>query len=109
MEIAAQKTTDGVTLRVLDSRIDAAATITFKERMRELLSRLEGPVLLDLAKVDFIDSSGLGAIVGVHKTLATTRGLTLTNLTPAVAQVFRLTHLDEVIAIAPSPEAFHAR
>ena len=52
---------------VEETRIDAAAAIQFKDAMRTETE--EGPdrVILDLSIVDFIDSSGLGAIVASMK------------------------------------------
>ena len=42
-------------LRVDDSRIDASVAIAFKDRFRDLVSGSSGDVILDLAKVDFLD------------------------------------------------------
>ncbi len=77
-------------------RIDAAMAIQFKEEMRN--QTLEGPerVILDLSQVDFIDSSGLGAIVAAMKQLGDGRKLDLAGLTPTVEKVFRLTRMDTV-------------
>lgn len=83
-------------------RIDAAMAIQFKEDMRT--ETLEGPdrVVLDLSKVDFIDSSGLGAIVASMKQMGGKRRLDLAGLTPTVDKVFRLTRMDTVFALFPT-------
>ena len=73
--------------------------------MRELTQGGDGPVILDLSRVDFIDSSGLGAIVAVMKFLAPARQLQLAALTPNVGRVFHLTRMDSVFpihSVAPS-------
>ncbi|NIZ12958.1 STAS domain-containing protein [Phaeobacter sp. HF9A] len=77
-------------------RIDAAMAIQFKEDMRSETE--DGPerVILDLSNVDFIDSSGLGAIVAAMKQLGAARKLDLAGLTPMVDKVFRLTRMDTV-------------
>jgi anti-sigma B factor antagonist len=91
---------DGVhVIRVRDCRIDAAAAIRFKDRMRDLSGELLGRCILDLTRVDFIDSSGLGAIVTVMKFLAPTCRLELAAPTPMVDRVFRMTRMDEVFVI----------
>ncbi|MBK0326269.1 STAS domain-containing protein [Rhodobacteraceae bacterium F11138] len=84
------------------NRIDAAMAIQFKEDMR--LQTEAGPdrVILDLSQVDFIDSSGLGAIVAVMKQLDDGRRLDLAGLTPSVSKVFRLTRMDTVFKLFPS-------
>jgi len=105
MEITSQ---DGNGVRVVtvqDARIDAAVAIRFKDRMREVTADTSGRVILDLAAVDFIDSSGLGAIVAAMKQLGGTRRLELSGLSPGVDRVFRLTRMDSVFVIHDSAEA----
>lgn len=87
---------------VCEDRIDAAAAIQFKERMREVTRPPSDRVLLDLSQVAFLDSSGLGAVVGVMKLLGTARKLELAGLTANVAKVFRLTRMDTVFTIHPT-------
>ena len=89
---------------VMEDRIDAACAIQFKERMRDLTQTADGRVVLDLARVMFLDSSGLGAIVAVKKLLAPDRVLELSSLTPTVEKVFRLTRMDTIFTIHPSHE-----
>jgi anti-sigma B factor antagonist len=89
---------------VMEDRIDAASAIQFKELMRELTQTADGRVVLDLARVMFLDSSGLGAIVAVKKLLAPDRVLELSSLTPTVEKVFRLTRMDTIFTIHPSHE-----
>jgi anti-sigma B factor antagonist len=93
-----------ISVTVLEDRIDAATAIQFKEKMRD--ATLAGPVrvVLDLARVQFLDSSGLGAIVAVKKLLGPDRALELSGLTPTVEKVFRLTRMDSIFTIHPSLE-----
>ena len=56
--------TDGAQIvKVNAERIDAAMAIQFKEDMRGMTGAGGTRFVLDLAQVDFIDSSGLGAVV----------------------------------------------
>ena len=77
-------------------RIDAAIAIQFKEDMRSETETGPDRVILDLSSVEFIDSSGLGAIVAAMKQLDDHRKLDLAGLTPTVDKVFRLTRMDTV-------------
>ena len=86
-------------LRVDENRIDASVAIAFKDRFRDLVSGSSGDVILDLARVDFIDSSGLGAIVAARKLLGGDRKLELAGLTPAVDKVMTLTRMHTVFPI----------
>ena len=86
-------------LKVDENRIDASVAIAFKDRFRDLVSGSSGDVILDLARVDFIDSSGLGAIVAARKLLGGDRKLELAGLTPAVDKVMTLTRMHTVFPI----------
>lgn len=86
---------------VTDERIDAAVAIQFKDMMRGLTDGGPAQVLLDLSRVTFLDSSGLGAVVAAMKQLGPDRSLELAGLTPAVQKVFRLTRMDTVFTIHP--------
>jgi anti-sigma B factor antagonist len=84
---------------VKEPRLDAAIAIAFKDRMRELAEDSPERVILDLAAVEFLDSSGLGALVSVMKFLAPARRLELAGVHGAVAKVLRLTRMDRVFTI----------
>ena len=92
-------------LKVDENRIDASVAIAFKDRFRDLVSGSSGDVILDLARVDFIDSSGLGAIVAARKLLGGDRKLELAGLTPAVDKVMTLTRMHTVFPIHVDVEA----
>ncbi len=94
-------TTTGETqvITVQADRIDAAIAIQFKEDMRNQTDGGAGRVVLDLSDVEFIDSSGLGAIVASMKQLGDHRRLDLAGLHPFVEKVFRLTRMDTVFRL----------
>jgi anti-sigma B factor antagonist len=109
MNLSTSEAEGATVIRVGEDRIDAAVAIQFKDAMRELTGGAHGRVVLDLGRVAFIDSSGLGAIVSDLKFLAPERRLELAALTPNVERVFRLTRMNEVFHILPSsPGADHA-
>ena len=88
-----------VVIKVLEPRIDAAIAIQFKEKVRELAAGDAGRVVLDMKAVEFLDSSGLGAIVAAMKQLGESRKLELASLSHTVDKVFRLTRMDTVFKI----------
>ena len=89
----------GLIARVNESRIDAAVAIQFKDAMRDVVAMPSDRVILDLSQVQFLDSSGLGAVVAVMKLLEAGRPLQIAGLTPTVEKVFRLTRMDRVFTI----------
>lgn len=96
MQVTLGRAGDALVISVLESRLDAAVAITFKDIVRDLTTTQGSPVILDLSRVDFIDSSGLGAVVGVMKLLGPDRPLEIAGLTPNVRKLFRLTRMDTV-------------
>ncbi len=93
-------TTEGArkVVTVNEPRIDAAVAVAFKEAMRN--ETREAPyVILNLEQVQFIDSSGLGAIVAAMKAMGSPRAMALAGLTPTVDKVFRLTRMDSVFPV----------
>ena len=87
---------------VEEARIDAVIATRFKDRLREIVLRGRKPVRLDMRRVDFMDSSGLGAMIAVRKALPESLPLVLEGLTPNVERVFRLTRMDSVFDITPA-------
>lgn len=90
---------------VEEDRIDAAVAVPFRERLMELSH--DGPrrIVLDLKSVGFLDSSGLGAIVGAKNALGPDRLLDLAIPKPPVEKVFRMTRMDRVFRIYPDANA----
>jgi anti-sigma B factor antagonist len=99
MQIAARPHGAALLVEVGESRIDAAIAIQFKEAMRAAVTDGDGPVVLDLSNVQFLDSSGLGALVALLKMLGRERPLELACLQPTVAKVLRLTRMDTIFTI----------
>jgi len=90
---------NGLLITVASARIDASGAIQFKDQMRELTASGPARVVLNLEQVEFVDSTGLGAIVASMKQLATGQVLELAALNSAVDKVFRLTRMDTVFTI----------
>ena len=54
-------------LNVQAERIDAAAAIQFKDLMRRALTQSLQRKIIDLERVNFINSTGLGALISLQK------------------------------------------
>lgn len=99
MKINSQSRDQALIVEVHEPRLDAAIAVQFKDHMRELTDGNDDRVILDLSGVDFMDSSGLGAVVASMKQLAAGRKMELAGLTPTVQKVFQLTRMDSVFTI----------
>jgi len=102
MELSFEDIGDLRVIKAQEDRIDAAVAIQFKDRMRELTDSGPARLLLDLSRVAFLDSSGLGAVVAAFKQAAPERQLELAGLSPTVEKVFKLTRMDSVFTIHAS-------
>ena len=105
MQMTCTEAENALVVTVKDQRIDAAVAVRFKDNMQELTSHPSERVILDMQNVEFLDSSGLGAVVGSMKQLGRERRLDLAGLNPTVEKVFRITRMDRVFRIFPSTEA----
>ncbi len=96
-------------LTLLDPRIDAAGAVAFKEKVRAAIQGFGGRVVLDMERIEFLDSSGLGALVGVMKMLGGGRRLELAACGTVVRKVLTLTRMDSVFVLhATSADATRA-
>lgn len=102
MNLYAEARGGALVVSVNEERLDAAIAIRFKDRMREVTAQPAPRVVLDMSQVEFLDSSGLGAVVAVMKSLGADRRLELCGLTPNVERVFRLTRMDSVFTLHAS-------
>lgn len=99
MQMSASQVGNVLVVIIEERRIDAAVAMQFKDRMMEMTQHPASRIVLDLGKVEFLDSSGLGAVVGSMKQLGRQRRLDLVGLTPTVDKVFRITRMDRVFKI----------
>jgi len=88
----------GITvLRVGATRIDAASAGAFKDSLIALVDRGISRFVIDLSDVDFIDSTGLGMLVGVHRTAHEMKGgLHLMNANREVRRLLQVTGLESL-------------
>lgn len=98
MHLKSQREGDILLLSVDAGRVDAASAVFLKDQFRDAVTDHDGRVVINLEKVDFMDSSGLGAMVAARKIIAD-RALELANLSPTVLKVFRLTRMDKVFVL----------
>jgi anti-sigma B factor antagonist len=90
--------------RVTVPRLDAVEAPSFRAAAADI-GAPGGRLLLDLTEVEFVDSTGLGAVVSLMKSLGPTGEFCVAGARPAVMRLFALTRLDRVIRIYPDVEA----
>lgn len=99
MRFVEQQIGTNVVLEVLEPRLVADKAQAFKEVVGRYFAN--GPIclVLDLARVEFIDSSGLSAILSVLKRMPQGSELLVCRLNEAVTNMFMLTRMDRVFTI----------
>ncbi|HEY8464244.1 MAG TPA: anti-sigma factor antagonist [Bacillota bacterium] len=89
---------------IIDGELDLETSPLFRNVVEEFLDRDKSikHLILDLKKVPFIDSSGLGAILGRFKRLSQEGGhLSAINVSLQVKKIFELSGLLKIMDIYP--------
>ena len=93
---------NGDALRVSSiSQLGEPNAKAFRDWVRAAFKKGHRNIEVDLSQTTFVDSSGLGALIALHKTAASRQGrLLLLNPQPSIRQIIQLTRLDGVLEIA---------
>jgi anti-sigma B factor antagonist len=97
----ASREVDGVTVLDLSGRITLGeGSVQLRDAIRGLISKGQKHILLNLAEVNYIDSSGLGELVSAFTTAKNQQAdVKLLNLTKKVHDLLQLTKLYTVFDI----------
>jgi anti-sigma B factor antagonist len=94
---------DGWTVLAVRGEVDVYTAPRFRERLIELVSQGQHRIIVDLEGVDFLDSTGLGVLVGGLKRVRNHDGdLALVCTQARILKVFEITGLTKVFAIHDS-------
>ena len=87
----------------LTGELDIYTAPKLRERVVHLIDSGTRHIIADLRGVDFLDSTGLGALVGSLKRLRTREGsLKLVTNADRIREIFRITGLDRAFMLYPS-------
>lgn len=88
------------TVLAVKGEVDVYTAPRLREKLVELVSQGNRQVVVDLEGVDFLDSTGLGVLVGGLKRLRSQDGdLTLVCTQQRILKVFEITGLTKVFSI----------
>ena len=75
---------------------------TFRIQINKLIEEGNRNFIFNFSECNFIDSTGLGALVSIYKKCVEKGGsIKLKSLKPDVEKLFKLTRLDKVFEICP--------
>jgi len=85
---------------VAPAELCAATARLWRDRLGKEIRDTHEEACIDMSKTRFIDSSGLGVLIGVNKAMRSRGGvLKILNPTAAVMQLIELTRLHRVLDI----------
>ncbi|GAB6139293.1 STAS domain-containing protein [Methylosoma difficile] len=100
MNFTVEKINNDTLIILNEERVDAHNSAKLKEVLLQQLEQGNHLLIVQLANVRFIDSSGLGALLSGHKNATIKSGrLLLAGLQPQVLAMFELTRLNRVFEI----------
>ena len=82
------------------AELNAANAALFRDEVRAALTDVVSLLDVDLSVTTFVDSSGLGALIALHKTMSMRGGaIRILKPTATVCQILELTRLHRVLEI----------
>ena len=97
---------EGVTVLAVHGEVDVYTAPRLREKLVELVAQGRYRIVVDLEGVEFLDSTGLGVLVGGLKRLRSHDGdLALVCTQHRILKVFEITGLTKVFTIHDSVQA----
>ena len=99
MNFETQSIGNVLVVTLLDRRLDASVSTQFKEDIQAMIAQGTHHILLVFGQVDFIDSSFLGTLVSLLKSLHGKGELAVCSLNNNIHSMFKLTRMDKIFTI----------
>lgn len=105
MELLTQTQSDGVlVVQYIEDNLDASNVREFREAMQTIIKN-QTKVVLDMSKMKFVDSSGLGALISCLRDTNARKGdFRLSAMSRSVLALFELMRMHRVFSIHDSVE-----
>jgi anti-sigma B factor antagonist len=104
MDFVTEQDRDATIVTLMVDHLDFDNASEFRRHMKEVADSAQY-VVLCLDRVQFVDSSGLGAILSALRALSAKGGdLSVCGVTPSVAALLRLVRLDQILQVFASRE-----
>ena len=100
-----RQTRDKCQLFRLAGLLDAFSEPTFRKVLDKCVEEDSSNIILDLSQIDFIDSSGIGALVQIAKKIQGLSGSLQLIANPRVMQTVKMVRLEKFFTLQPTVEA----
>lgn len=88
----------------VSGEVDMETSSQLRQVVMGLLGAGHTNIVLDLGRLRFIDSTGLGVLIGAHRRATEMGGaLTLRKVTSRTRDTLRMVALDDVLCLEPDP------
>jgi anti-sigma B factor antagonist len=103
--ISARSLNASIPLIEMDGEVDVYTAPQLKQQMISLLEEGHNEMVVDLSKVEYLDSTALGVLIGGLKRVREREGnLSLICPSPRIRRVFEITGLDKIFDIYNSED-----
>ncbi len=105
MNTTKENINDVLIIKINEKEANLSKSESFKELVLEEISKGARKLIISFEDVEYLDSSFLGALVGILKTLLPVNGkLILTEMNNDIVNLFELTRLDKIFVLSPKLE-----
>jgi anti-sigma B factor antagonist len=105
MKIAMEPRQGGMAVARVTGRLDFASAPDAKGQFAGAIAAGQRKLIVDLSKVEFVDSAGLGSLIGAMRAARQASGdLRIANPNDQVTMLLSLTSLDQVLRVHPTVE-----
>jgi anti-sigma B factor antagonist len=99
------ETKNELTVCHIEGEIDINSSPEIKKAFSRLIAKKEPRIVINFAKVTYVDSSGLATLVEILKNMRSYGGkLRLANLSPKIKSLFEITKLEKLFEIFADEE-----
>ena len=105
MQVNIERLEGQVAVVIPEGRLDLASASEFKQALNDAVNAGDRILVVDLSKVPFVDSSGLGALIGGMKATRLAGGdLRIAQVGEQARLILELTTLDKVMKLYSTVE-----
>ena len=99
LQILKEENNDEIIIKPV-GEVDIYTSPDLKETLTEIINQSNVNMVIDGEKLEYIDSTGLGVLIGALKKIKEKeRNITITNIKPNIKKLFDITGLNKVFVV----------
>jgi len=100
-----ERTVKDIYIISISGRMDTANAKDIEAKLNEVIDKNSSKIIINLAAVDYISSSGLRVLLAAYKRQGQKNNtLVVVSVQPSIEKIFRITGLDRIFTIYPTEE-----